>query len=115
MYTETEFVNIGKRMPFTVPDGYMEQLQADILRNVRADKPRLGVWQRFRRSFGAASVACLLLLIVGFVAMNLPGGARLDRGVSLDDIEDCFARLSPDDQATYLDLYANDIVLNQIN
>lgn len=129
-----DFKQVGKRMPYTTPDGFFKDMEKNILEAVKDDTPQavkiqpqsVKVQPKKRPVFKmiwaaaiavAASVAVLLVLNIDFSATDSslasshssqPSQAKSD----LEQVDQAFAQLSEADQAYLLDVYQEDVFLN---
>lgn len=129
-----DFKQVGKRMPYTTPDGFFKDMEKNILEAVKDDTPQavkiqpqsVKVQPKKRPVFKmiwaaaiavAASVAVLLVLNIDFSAADSslasshssqPSQAKSD----LEQVDQVFAQLSEADQAYLLDVYQEDVFLN---
>lgn len=129
-----DFKQVGKRMPYTTPDGFFKDMEKNILEAVKDDTPQavkiqpqsVKVQTKKRPVFKmiwaaaiavAASVAVLLVLNIDFSAADSslasshssqPSQAKSD----LEQVDQAFAQLSEADQAYLLDVYQEDVFLN---
>lgn len=129
-----DFKQVGKRMPYTTPDGFFKDMEKNILETVKDDTPQavkiqpqsVKVQPKKRPVFKmiwaaaiavAASVAVLLVLNIDFAAADSslasshssqPSQAKSD----LEQVDQAFAQLSEADQAYLLDVYQEDVFLN---
>lgn len=129
-----DFKQVGKRMPYTTPDGFFKDMEKNILEAVKDDTPQavkiqpqsVKVQPKKRPVFKmiwaaaiavAASVAVLLVLNIDFSAADFslasshssqPSQAKSD----LVQVDQAFAQLSEADQAYLLDVYQEDVFLN---
>ena len=122
-----DFKQVGKRMPYTTPDGFFKDMEKNILEAVKDDTPQsVKVQPKKRPVFKmiwaaaiavAASVAVLLVLNIDFSAVDSslasshssqPSQAKSD----LEQVDQAFAQLSEADQAYLLDVYQEDVFLN---
>lgn len=115
MKRDFSFENISKRMPYSTPEGFFEELEENIWKE--AHKPATATADtqptRKRRKLrilartvvGAAAAAALL------VAVNL-NLYKADAATSAD-IEEVFNQLSPDDQEFILSMYQDDVFFNE--
>lgn len=98
-----DFERIGKKMPYTVPEGYFERMEEDVMlamtstasSQVRKKSIR---WKRIGRIVGALAAVALLVLVVRTVRLN-------KEKVGYDQVELAFNKLSADDQAFLLEVY----------
>ena len=129
-----DFKQVGKRMPYTTPDGFFKDMEKNILEAVKDDTPQSVKIQPqsvkvqpkkppvFKMIWAAAiavaaSVAVLLVLNIDFSAADSslasshssqPSQAKSD----LEQVDQAFAQLSEADQAYLLDVYQEDVFLN---
>lgn len=129
-----DFKQVGKRMPYTTPDGFFKDMEKNILEAVKDDTPQavkiqpqsVKVQPKKRPVFKmiwaaaiavAASVAVLLVLNIDFSAADSslasshssqPSQAKSD----LEQVDQAFAQLSEADKAYLLDVYQEDVFLN---
>ena len=135
-----DFKQVGKRMPYTTPDGFFKDMEKNILEAVKDDTPQavkiqpqsVKVQPKKRPVFKmiwaaaiavAASVAVLLVLNIDFSATDSslamhsslvsshssqPSQAKSE----LEQVDQAFAQLSEADQAYLLDVYQEDVFLN---
>lgn len=136
-----DFKQVGRRMPYTTPDGFFKDMAKNILEAVKDDTPQavniqlqavtnqpqaVKVQPKKRPVFKmiwaaaiavAASVAVLLVLNIDFSAADSslasshssqPSQAKSD----LEQVDQAFAQLSEADQAYLLDVYQEDVFLN---
>lgn len=136
-----DFKQVGRLMPYTTPDGFFKDMEKNILEAVKDDTPQavniqpqavtnqpqaVKVQPKKRPVFKmiwaaaiavAASVAVLLVLNIDFSAADSslasshssqPSQAKSD----LEQVDQAFAQLSEADQAYLLDVYQEDVFLN---
>lgn len=129
-----DFKQVGKRMPYTTPDGFFKDMEKNILEAVKDDTPQavkiqpqaVKIQPKKRPVFKmiwaaaiavAASVAVLLVLNIDFSAADSslasshssqPSQAKSD----LEQVDQAFALLTEADQAYLLDVYQEDVFLN---
>ena len=116
-----DFDQVGKRMPYSTPEGFFKEMEANILEQVKDDKPAPVRSQPKNRPLMkviwaaamavAASVAVLLVLNIDFMAphSSLPSQA----GNELQAVDQAFAQLSSADQAYLLNVYQEDVFLDE--
>ena len=122
-----DFKQVGRRMPYTTPDGFFKDMEKNILEAVKDDSPQAVKIQPKKRPVFkmiwaaaiavAASVAVLLVLNIDFSATDSslasshssqPSQAKSE----LEQVDQAFAQLSEADQAYLLDVYQEDVFLN---
>ena len=100
-----DFSKIGKQMPYTVPDGFFDELEENVMSKCtqRARTIRIAI------RTALAIAACIVLLLV--VKKALPQG----NNTSTDDFENvelAFNNLSTDDQDYLLEVYQEEQFLD---
>lgn len=113
------FDQVGKRMPYSTPEGFFKEMEANILEQVENDKPAPVRIQSKKRPLMkviwaaamavAASVAVLLILNIDFAASSSQP-SQVNNGIQ--EVDQAFAQLSSADQAYLLSVYQEDVFLN---
>ena len=115
MKRDFNFENIGKRMPYSTPEGFFDELEENI--GCKGGKPATATADTqparkhrklrtlTRTIVGAAAAAALLVA----VNQNL---YKADAATSAD-IEEAFSQLSADDQEFMLSVYQDDVFFNE--
>ena len=116
-----DFGKVGKRMPYSTPEGFFKEMEANILEQVKDDKPKpvrvqpkkrpliRGIWAAAMAV--AASVAVLLILNIDFAAPHSSLPSHADNGIQA--VDQAFAQLSSADQAYLLNVYQEDVFLDE--
>lgn len=116
-----DFGKVGKRMPYSTPDDFFKDMEANILEQVKDDKPKPVRMQPKKRPLMkviwaaamavAASVAVLLILHIDFATphSSLPSQAYNE----MQAVDQAFAQLSSADQAYLLSVYQEDVFLDE--
>ena len=114
------FDQVGKRMPYSTPEGFFKEMEANILEQVKDDKPKTVRIQSKKRPLMkviwaaamavAASVAVLLVLNIDFSAPHSSLPSQADN--EMQAVDQAFAQLSSADQAYLLDVYQEDVFLD---
>lgn len=109
-----DFGKVGKRMPYSTPEGFFKEMEANILEQVKNDKIqpkkrslRKVIWTAAIAV--AASVAVLLVLNIDFSASSSQP-SQVNNGIQ--EVDKAFAQLSSADQAYLLSVYQEDVFLN---
>lgn len=115
-----DFDKVGKRMPYSTPEGFFKEMEANILEAVKDDTPQPLKTEQKKRPLMrvmwtavlavAASVAVLLVLHIDFSAPHSSQPSQTDQ--ELQAVDQAFAQLSAADQAYLLDVYQEDVFLN---
>lgn len=113
------FDQVGKRMPYSTLEGFFKDMEANILEQVKDDKPKPVRIQPKKRPLMkviwtaaiavAASVAVLLVLNIDFSASSSQP-SQVNNGIQ--EVDQAFAQLSSADQAYLLSVYQEDVFLN---
>ena len=116
-----DFGKVGKRMPYSTPEGFFKDMEANILEQVKDDKPKpvrvqpkkrpliRGIWAAAMAV--AASVAVLLILNIDFAAPHSSLPSQADN--EMQAVDQAFAQLSSADQAYLLSVYQEDVFLDE--
>lgn len=112
MEKDFDFNSIGKRMPYQVPDGFFDQLEKDVWKEIK-EEPNQGknklcirthiVWGSIATL--AAGIAFLLLLRP--VWMPEPA-------YSFSTVEEAFSNLCLEDQDYLFETYQDDVFLDNV-
>ena len=115
-----DFDQVGKRMPYSTPDDFFKDMEANILEQVKDDKPKPVRIQPKKRPLMkviwaaamavATSVAVLLVLNIDFAAPHSSLPSQVDN--EMQAVDQAFAQLSSADQAYLLDVYQEDVFLD---
>ena len=121
MDTNFDLGKVGKRMPYSTPEGFFKEMEANILEQVKNDKPQPVRIQPKKRPLMkviwaaamavAASVAVLLVLNIDFAAPHSSLPSQADK--EMQAVDQAFAQLSSADQAYLLNVYQEDVFLDE--
>ena len=116
-----DFDQVGKRMPYSTPEGFFKEMEVNILEQVKNDKPQPVRIQPKKRPLMkviwtaamavAASVAVLLVLNIDFAASHSSLPSQADN--ELQAVDQAFAQLSSADQDYLLNVYQEDVFLDE--
>lgn len=112
-----DFNQVGKRMPFSTPDDFFAKMQSNILDAVQ-DMPQKNTKIKTNRRTvrkwlwpvslsAAAAVVAMFVINIHFLAPNTPTASS-----DIQDVEQAFAQLSECDQAYIVDVYQDDVFIN---
>lgn len=101
------FDTIGKKMPYTVPEGFFEDLEAKVLSEV---KPEASPLPRKRN----VKTIRLILAVAAAITLLMVLNVSLWRNHTTDaqEVEQAFSELTHDDQDFLLAVYQNDVFIN---
>ena len=106
-----DFSRIGKQMPYTVPDGFFDKLEENVMNEVKAQTAKTKKATVIRMAIRAAIAvaACIALFLV--VKKALPQGqdAVID---DFENVELAFNNLSTEDQDYLLEVYQEEQFLD---
>ena len=112
-----DFNKIGKQMPYTVPDGFFDELEENVMKEVKAQPKKKNatvIRMVFRTAIAIA--ACLALFLV--IRNNLSQNSTVTAD-DFDNVELAFNNLSTEDQDYLLEVYLEeqfmDNDLNDLN
>ena len=112
-----DFNQVGKRMPYSTPDDFFAKMQGNILdavqdtstknTDVKTKKHTVRRWLWPVSLSAAAAVVAMFVINIHFLAPNTPTASS-----DIQDVEQAFALLSEGDQAFILDVYQDDVFIN---
>ena len=108
-----DFSKIGKQMPYTVPDGFFDKLEENVMKEIKAQPVpnRKATVVRMAIRAALAIAACIALFLV--VKKVLPQDTTTD---DFANVELAFNNLSTDDQDYLLEVYQEELLLeNDLN
>ena len=112
-----DFNQVGKRMPYSTRDDFFAKMQSNILDAVQ-DMPQKNTKIKTNRRTvrkwlwpvslsAAAAVVAMFVINIHFLAPNTPTASS-----DIQDVEQAFAQLSECDQAYIVDVYQDDVFIN---
>lgn len=107
MKRDFDFDRLGKRLPYTAPDGFLDDMENNVWETVRQEmlpsKPQrhFRLWYSLTGGLVAASIALLVVFNL------LPDNSRSD----FEDVEKAFANLSSSDQDYLFATYQDDLFM----
>ena len=110
-----DFSKIGKQMPYTVPDGFFDKLEENVMNEVKAQTAKTKKATVIRMAIRAAIAvaACIALFLV--VKKVLPQG-NATTADDFENVELAFNNLSTEDQDYLLEVYQEELFLeNDLN
>lgn len=108
MERKFDFDKIGKRLPYTVPAGTFEEIERNVSDAFSTRKYKARKSHLFRWSVGLTAAAGLALLI----AVDITSQDK-SREIALSEIDLAYAHLSESDQEYIVEIYNDDIFINQ--
>lgn len=117
MDTKFDFKQVGKRMPYSTPDGFLKDMESNILEAVKNDTSQLVVVEQKKRPvlkviWTAALAAAASVALLFVVNMDFSASRSSQADSDLQAVDQAFAQLSSADQAFLLDAYQDDVFLN---
>ena len=99
------FDKIGKKMPYRVPDTFFDELENTIMIEVQKRQNKRNILKIFYRSVAVAATIALLMIVGG-------SGTKNDK-TDFAEIAQAFDNLSEADQTYLLEVYQDDIFINE--
>lgn len=109
MKEKFDFNRIGKRMPYTVPDGFLTEIEKNVWEAVKDEampKSKHKYRLLYSISGGVIAASIAILLVFNFI----PDSRNTN---DFTKIEQAFSNLSSTDQAYLLTVYQNDLFINE--
>ena len=110
MKKEFDFNRIGKRMPYKTPEGFLDEMEANVWKEVQNEPPKTAERKTFRLRVFAWTMAIAASITPLFVFHPF---SPKEETVSFSGVEQAFANLSQEDQAYMLAVYQEDIFMNE--
>ncbi len=123
MNNGSDLDNIGKRMPYTTPEGFFDNLEEDIWKEVKtqlqakgnddadASKPQPAERKTSRRLILMRSIMAVAASIALVFVVNMNFFKTDD--ASIEDVDQAFSQLTTDDQTYLLSVYQEDVFINE--
>ena len=116
MDKQFDFEQVGKRMPYNVPDGFFDQLEQNVMAEVKADdtateKPKQKA-RTMKMTFRSLLTAAAAVALFFVVTKNMPSNTTED---SFANVELAYNNLSPEDQEFLMEVYEEDEFINDSN
>lgn len=117
MDTKFDFKQVGKRMPYSTPDGFLKDMESNIFEAVKNDTSQPVVVEQKKRPvlkviWTAALAAAASVALLFVVNMDFSASRSSQADSDLQAVDQAFAQLSSADQAFLLDAYQDDVFLN---
>lgn len=110
MEHQFDFDNIGKRMPYSVPEGFFDDMERQILaRNLSQSHPMRHRSMTLRHSIAGLLTAAVVTGVVVIIGGKWSAPSTTDYA----HVEQAFDNLSNDDQTYLLSVYQEDIFINE--
>ena len=106
-----DFSKIGKQMPYTVPDNFFDELEKNVMNEVKGQPVKKNKAKTIRMVIrtALAVAACLALFLI--VKKTLPQDS--DNAIDdFDNVELAFNNLSTEDQDYLLEVYQEELFMN---
>lgn len=110
MEKEFDFNQVGKRMPYKVPNGFFDSMEAGVWAEI-GRKPAV-VAHRNRRRWRITAAALAVAASVALLLVLHPFAPDKPQ-YGFATVEQAFANLSLDDQAYMLEVYQEDIFMDE--
>ena len=97
------FSQVGKRMPYSVPDDFFGELEENVMRQASAiaAEPKPSAWRK-RIAWGTCISAAAAVALLLTVNVN---STKATADVSEEAVNVAFAQLAPEDQAFLLEVW----------
>lgn len=99
------FDKIGKKVPYRVPDTFFDEVENKIIIEARKRQNKRNILKIFYRSVAVAATIALLMIVGG-------SGTKNDK-TDFAEIAQAFDNLSEADQTYLLEIYQDDIFINE--
>ena len=105
---------IGKRMPYTVPDNFFSTLEQNVTTEVKSKKRSRGIRIALGAIFGTAAAIALIVTVSRFKAKDSakPNMDIMSEQAYCNAELSAFVSLSEEDQDFLMEVYEEDIFIN---
>lgn len=110
MERKFDFERIGKRMPYKVPEGFLDEMEANIWKAVQREIPQTNKRNTYRLHVLAGTLAVAASVALLLVFNPFLKEEQID---GFSTVEQAFAGLSQEDQTYMLAVYQEDIFMNE--
>lgn len=107
-----DFNQVGKRMPYNVPDSFFDQLEEDVMQEVKVETTQPKSRKKahiikiaMRSAIAVAATLALFFVVCATLPQSEPVLASADDFAS---VEQAFGQLSTDDQDFLIQVYEED-------
>lgn len=114
MEKEYDFNRIGKRMPYSMPEGFFDMVQHNVLAEVvveEAARKAKRKTMRMRVCGIVAAVAASVCLVVGVATTGGNATHEPRQQASMAKVDKAYDNLSAEEQAEIASTYENDVYL----
>jgi len=109
MKTDFNFSKIGKKMPYTVPDDFFEQIEDTILEKVKNHQPISSKPKKKNRLITfKVTLAIAATIALFFIVKNVFFEQR-----TTISVEQAFSKLSEEDQNYIITVFEDDVFINE--
>lgn len=107
-----DFSQVGKKMPYTMPDRFLDNMEEEVMARVKV----MNVKKRRHKTmalrwvmYAASAAACIILTITTFLPKSYSAEEWSEKELC------AFDQLPADDQDYILEVYDDDVFLNEFN
>ncbi len=113
MNRDFDFDSIGKRLPYSAPEGHLDHFEDNVFARINAASPdthatkRRTPHLRIVARWAAAAAAAAVVIV-----LSVTGLRPTPQPVTASDVETAFCQLSTEDQNFLLSVYQDDVFLS---
>jgi hypothetical protein len=115
-----DFEQVGKKIPYNVPDGFFDKLEENVMSEIKADniksaqpKPKAQKARTVKMTFRILLAAAAAVALFFVVTKNMPNGTTIED--SFTNVELAYNNLSTEDQEFLMEVYEEDEFINDNN
>lgn len=109
MNKDFDFNKVGKRMPYQVPESFFNQLESNVMQEVKSEIA-VAKNSHFRRRFTWGTIIGAAAAVALLVTVNLKS-TKVNE-YSAEAVNQAFNQLQPADQDYLLEVYEEDVFFN---
>ncbi|EFS98084.1 hypothetical protein HMPREF1977_0633 [Capnocytophaga ochracea F0287] len=110
MKTDFDFSKIGKKMPYTVPDNFFDQIEDTILEKVKNHQP---IFFKPKKNFRLITFKVTLAIAATIALFFIVKGVFFEQRTTISDVEQAFSKLSEEDQNYIITVFEDDVFINE--
>ncbi len=110
MKTDFDFDKIGKKMPYTVPDNFFEQIEDSILEKIKCYQP---IASKPKRNFRKVTFRATLAIAAAIALFFIVKGVFFQQNTTIYDVEQAFSKLNEEDQDYIITVFEDDVFINE--
>ena len=106
----------NKKMPYSVPDGFFDSMEENVMKKIKNySEPKKNHTIRLRQIAKVITTIAASLLVIFILNYSFQQKEKDEKDKEANSVDMAFNNLSADDQNYLINIYQNDIFLNEQN